>query len=326
MSPEDKPPLSKSSKLVGAGGTFINEIGKGNFKLQLGPVCVQTEVIVAEIDDDGLIGIDVLLNRHNGPTDLLMSKGILKMGDKEVPIMQIGIEDRTRKVTAADNSIIPAQSETVIDVYVERKESDDFTSESEYIIEPTEHFQEEYPLLMAAAIVDINQGCTSKVRLLNPSPTEVSIKQSAVLGQAEPIERASGMQAQQEGIKDGNYSNIRRIQLMTKDDTLSPEGHVELSKRVNETNPFHIPKHLASFYEKPSAGLLKIDEQAKLKALLIKLQDSFSKTKLDPGGTNLLAMDRETRIGHNTEPHSEMVEEVQEAFNVHNSMKSTKQN
>ena len=160
MKPEDRPPLSKASKLVGAGGTNISEMGQGNFKLQLGPVCVQTEAIVAEIDDDGLLGIDVLQNRHDGPTDLMMSKGILKMGDKEVPIMQVGIMDRTRKVTAADYSIIPAQSETVIDVYVERKEFDDFTSESEYIIEPTEHFKEEYPLQMAATLVDINQGCT----------------------------------------------------------------------------------------------------------------------------------------------------------------------
>ena len=31
MRPEDKPPLSKSSKLVGAGGTSILEVGKGNY-------------------------------------------------------------------------------------------------------------------------------------------------------------------------------------------------------------------------------------------------------------------------------------------------------
>ena len=74
-----------------------------------------------EIDDDGLLGIDVLQNRHDGPTDLMMSKGILKMGDKEVPIMQVGIMNRTRKVTAADHSIIPAQSEAIIDVYVSEK-------------------------------------------------------------------------------------------------------------------------------------------------------------------------------------------------------------
>ena len=254
----------------------------------------------------------MLQNIHNGPTDLLMSKGILKMGDKEVPLMQIGIADRTRKVT--DYSIIPAQSETVMDVNVERKECDDSTGESEYIIEPTEHFQEEYPLLMAAAVVDINQGCKSKVRLLNPFPTEVSIKQSAVLGQAEPIERTSGMQDQQEVIIGGNYNSIRKIRLLTRDDILSPEGNVKQSKRVNETKLSHIPKHLASLYEESSASL-KIDEQAELKALPIKFQESFSKIKWDPGGTNLPAMDRENRIGHNKlNPFLIWLKEVQKAL------------
>ena len=46
---------------------------------------------------------------------------MLKMGGKEVPIIQVGITNIPRKVTAADHSLIPAQSEAVIDVYVERR-------------------------------------------------------------------------------------------------------------------------------------------------------------------------------------------------------------
>lgn len=49
--PEDKTSPTKTVKLVGAGGTNISEVGKGNFKIQLGPVSVQTEAIIAEIDD-----------------------------------------------------------------------------------------------------------------------------------------------------------------------------------------------------------------------------------------------------------------------------------
>ena len=59
--PEDRPKLERSSKLVGAGGVSIKEL-KGTFTLQLGPVSMQTEAIVAEIDDDGLLGVDVLQN------------------------------------------------------------------------------------------------------------------------------------------------------------------------------------------------------------------------------------------------------------------------
>ena len=170
MRSEDRPTLTKSAKLVDAGGSNINEIGKGNFKVQIAPVGVETEAIVAEIEDDGLLGVDILQNGADGPTDILMSKGVLKMAGKEVPIIQVGIMNRIRKVTAADHSVIPAQSEAIIDVYIERREYDAFSSESEFIVKPTEHFQEEYPLQMATTLVDINEGFTCKVRLLNPFP------------------------------------------------------------------------------------------------------------------------------------------------------------
>ena len=37
---------------------------------------MEVEAIVAEIDDDGLLGVDILQNGKNGPADLLMSKGV----------------------------------------------------------------------------------------------------------------------------------------------------------------------------------------------------------------------------------------------------------
>ena len=41
---------------------------------------------------------------------------------------------------------------------------------------------------MASTLVDINQSCTYKVKVLDPYPTSVSIKQDTVIGRAEPIE------------------------------------------------------------------------------------------------------------------------------------------
>ena len=46
---------------------------------------------------------------------------MLKIDENEVPIIQIGINNRIRKVTAADHFVIPAQSEAVVDVFVERQ-------------------------------------------------------------------------------------------------------------------------------------------------------------------------------------------------------------
>ena len=71
-------------------------------------------------------------------------------------IIQVGIVDRIRRVTAADHSVIPAQSEVILDEYIERREYDDSSNESEYIVEPTEDFQEEYLLQKVTTLVDIN--------------------------------------------------------------------------------------------------------------------------------------------------------------------------
>ena len=188
MKPEDRPNLVKTSKLVGASGVSIKERGKGTFNIKLGLVELEIEAIVAEIDDDGLLGVDILQNGKNGPADLLMSKGVMVLNKKEVPMMQVGMSSRVRKVTAADHFVIPAQSECIIDVVVERHEYDDFSRENDFLVEPSEHFQEEYPLHMPSTLVHINRTSTCKVRLVNPFQTEMSIKRDAVIGRAEPVE------------------------------------------------------------------------------------------------------------------------------------------
>ena len=168
MQSRDRPALEKTSRLVGASGVSIKERGKGIFAIKLGPAELEVEAIVADMDDDGLLGVDILQNGKNGPSDLLLSRGVLLIGKKEVPIIQVGVQTRVRKVTAADHFVIPAQSECIIDVYLERHEHDDFSSERDFIIEPNEHFQAEYPLQKASTLVDINQACTGQVRVLNP--------------------------------------------------------------------------------------------------------------------------------------------------------------
>ena len=287
MRPQDKPQLTKSTKIVGASGSVISEKGKANFALKLGTVELEVEAIVADIEDDGLLGVDVLQNGKEGPTDLLLSKGVLMIENQEIPVIQVGIKQHVRSVTAADHSIIPAQSESVIDVYVERREYDDFSCESEYIIEPTKHFQEEYPLQMASTLVDINQGCTCKVRVLNPFPTAISIKQNAVLGKAEPIKGIPRALVQQENKDEReNYCSVRRLQMMSNDDTTIIQDTVEQSRRIDETNSCYIPEHLTSLYKKSSMGLEQ-SEKEKLQQLLVKFQDSFSKNEWDLGLTHL---------------------------------------
>ena len=284
MRPEDKPKLSKASRLVGASGTVINELGKGVFSFQLGPVQLEAEAIVAEIDDDGLLGIDVLQNGNEGPMDLLMSKGVLIIENQEVPIIQVGCKNRIRRVTVADHYVIPAQCESVIDVYVERQEYDDFSSETDYIIEPTSHFQETYPLQMAPTLVDINSGCTCKVRLLNLFPTAMSIKQDAVIGTAQPIDENPKIlfPSEREG-EEENICRIRRVGLQKNDDLTC---HQSASMKVGTEEASELPKHLIDLYQRATKGRDANKKQA-VQHLLNRFQDIFSQGEWDIGLTHL---------------------------------------
>ena len=125
LNAEDRPELVKTSRLVGPSGMSIEEKGKCTFSIGLEPVQMEIEAIMAAIDDDCL-GVDILQNGNNGPTDLLKSKGVIVLNKKEVPIILVGVTNRVRMVTAADHFVIPAQSECVLDVLIERHEYDAF--------------------------------------------------------------------------------------------------------------------------------------------------------------------------------------------------------
>ncbi|KAL3882972.1 hypothetical protein ACJMK2_029273 [Sinanodonta woodiana] len=124
--PEEKRPLlTKSVTLAGAGGTLLKELRKAKFHLELGPLLLDMEVIVAKIEDEGLLGIDILQNENDGPADILLSKGVIKLHGISVPCIQIGLNDDTvRNVKATDDCIIPGNSEAIIDVFVDRREDD----------------------------------------------------------------------------------------------------------------------------------------------------------------------------------------------------------
>ena len=104
---ECRPQLKKTSSLTGAGGDPMVELGKAVFDIQLESLCLKREVVVAEIEDQALLGIDVLQNGPDGPADILLTKGIIQLNGVEIPVEQIGLPGQLRKVREAENFVIP---------------------------------------------------------------------------------------------------------------------------------------------------------------------------------------------------------------------------
>ena len=140
---------------------------------------------------------------------------------------------------------------------------------------------------MAPTLCDINHECTSKVRLLNPFPTAVSIKQDAVVGQAEPIDGTPRAVVQEENTEEADNSHqVRRLTFAMQDNVQKHCPNVEAIKRSVTDTEAQVPDHLADIFARASTDL-DPQEKMRLASLLNKFKDSFSCDEWDLGLTNL---------------------------------------
>ena len=280
ISEASRPELDHSACIVGAGGALIKGVGKAVFNISLGPLELQQEVFVADIEDEALLGYDILRGSNRGPADILLSKNRIELGGVDIPTFQIGCGKRTRRVVVADDIRLPGQAEAVVSVFLERFVEDDYQS-ADFIVEPTDHFKENYPLQMACTLVNANQGPTCKIRILNPFPTEVTLKQDAEIGKAEKIERVVSMiTAAEHEQETHSFECLRRVQLNTcvDDETVGP-----LENLASESD---VPVHLKGLFEKSTMDRTHYERQV-IAGLLVKYQDVFSRSDWDIGLTDL---------------------------------------
>ncbi|VDI06192.1 Hypothetical predicted protein [Mytilus galloprovincialis] len=86
----NRPILEKSNTLACADGKPLKELGKAIFEIKLGNLCFDTEMIVANIEDEALLGLDVLMKSQWGPADIKITDGIILLGGHAVHCTQIG--------------------------------------------------------------------------------------------------------------------------------------------------------------------------------------------------------------------------------------------
>jgi len=248
LSESEKPKLTGAIGLRGAGGMPIKVVGRGAFRMQLGPVERLQEAIVADIEDDVLLGFDVLGNAES-PADIILSRSIISLEGKEIPCIQKRLR-QMRKVTVADDVLVPGNSEAVIEVYVEREEADD-GGKPDFIIEATDMFQERYGLVLAATLVNINSAPTCKVRLMNPFPEEAILKQNAEIARAERIDRVVSVVVDKESEDVANNISIRRIAVRPNQEL---PGNVEA---LAQTGLKELPAHLKDLHERSTIGKIE---------------------------------------------------------------------
>ena len=276
--------------------------GRCKVNITLGQVSLHDEVVIAEINDEVLLGMDILKGKDGKPADIILSQNKIILNGHEINCQHYP-QICDRKVRAAEDYKIQGHTEQIIDAFVERCESDDSLFSSDFIVEPSRNFKENFPLVMAPCLIDINYAPTVKVRVMNPFPTEASIKADTIIGYAEILTcTPESFQACENEQEKGNSSSVRGLQFSdVHDDQLgrintvksknfshtdATSNNDQFSPAQSENQECNIPQHLQQLFDRSSEGRSQ-KETLEIKKLLSEYQDIFSKHDDDLGLTSL---------------------------------------
>ena len=289
-----RPNLTKSNLLACADGKPLQELGKAIFDIRLGDLNFSSELIVANIEDEALLGLDILMKAEWGPVDLKLSDGVMLFGDTCIPCTQIGRPEPIRKVVVSDNFEIPPRSEVLVDVFIDRFENDDLNGNQDFLLEPTTEFMQNFPLSMAATLVNIKDNVTSRVRIMNPFDIKYTLRQDSVIGEAERLEMEPYLMLECEDIEEvNNFDPVRRIKLqnslgaVNRDTNIGIIRHLTKNGTTDRTDSNIVPPHLQNMYD-DAAQNRPPEEQAVIAKFLQKFSNTFSKNETDLGRTSLV--------------------------------------
>lgn len=89
--------------MAGADGQTLVKLGKAMFSINLGQLTMGRELIVADIEDDALLGLDILMKGPGGPANIKLTKGEILLNGTTIPCIRIGQNEIVRKVRSADD-------------------------------------------------------------------------------------------------------------------------------------------------------------------------------------------------------------------------------
>jgi hypothetical protein len=100
-----KPRLERSSALASVNGQPLTEMGKAVFNITLGSLTLDSGLIVAEIEDEALLGLDILMKGKGGPADIKLTEGLILLDGIAIPCTQIGQQRNCLVLTSS--SVVP---------------------------------------------------------------------------------------------------------------------------------------------------------------------------------------------------------------------------
>ncbi|MCG7878981.1 MAG: retroviral-like aspartic protease family protein, partial [Candidatus Thiodiazotropha taylori] len=243
-----------NTKLLSVTGEITPFLGKTILSIEIGAQKVQQKVLVANIENDGILGMD-FLTAHQ--CDLMLTQKLLKIKGEKVRCFANSREAQPTccRVAISEYVVVPPGTEMVVEGFI----TDVMDRRGTGLVEVDTGFLHKKGLLVAKSLVCPSYG-TIPIRIANPYDEKQAINKHTVVATYEPIEP----------------SEIQRV-----DATQSTEGSRDQSSSTN------IPDHLCDLFARSSQNL-NPEEQQHFKQLLIQYQDTFSRSSHDIGRTSLI--------------------------------------
>ena len=266
--------------LSSADGKAMQFWGKAEVKLELGLLQLNHRVSVASIEDEVLLGADVLM-QTGIPADILLSEGVMHLGGIAIPLKQVSSQSAVCKVTSVDDYVIPGMSEAILDVFVERNDDE----HGPMLLEPYQTDERQLELLVGPTLVDPDVCCTVKIRVLNPSVDPITIHHDEVVAQAECVSSEIQVLLDQECESElDNFSSTRRIRLCKQTETTDTARTVDASQLG--VSHFSIPEHLHQLFVAATENRDDVETES-IRSMLVTFADTFSRDGNDLGLTHL---------------------------------------
>lgn len=176
-------PLLKSCQLQTATGEFAPVRGTTMINLQIGSRKFKREVIVADITDKFILGLDILLE-YKMKVDL--QNKVLRFQNEEVPLLTPGKHLHQLEIILKEDEQLPALTERVVMGEIK----DDIGGYHTGIIEMDSVAPLKKGLLIAKSIVNVNRFIP--VRVANTNNYAVKLNQGTTLGQCDAITSIRG--------------------------------------------------------------------------------------------------------------------------------------
>lgn len=241
-------------KMLTVTGEVTPFLGKTEMEFGIGTQKLKHKALIADIENDGILGMDFLTSHQ---CDLMLTRQIMKVNGEEILCFanSRNAQPRCCRVAVLELVEIPAETEMVIPGYTWGVMDKRGTG----LIEADMKFMHTRGLHVAKALVSPTTG-TVPVRIANPHDQSFKLHKNTIVATYEPIEP----------------------DLILSVNTMQSEENVPAT--CSNTD---IPEHLKELHSKSSQQLTQ-EQQARLKHLLTKYQNQFSKNAHDLGRTTLI--------------------------------------